>query len=419
MDHVKCAAATRPTSTSVASTSAPTGRLYGGQSSESSSLLSAAATAASTKNSSTQVKSRHSMIHPVPNQPPQTPHNPTNPAPAGSAPPEAYHPAAAQPGIPNMAGYPQLDYSMMMVPMNGPRPAGGPDQTAGLSTMAVGATPFIPHASQYQHVVPPNQAQYVVTSSAAGGVQAPPPGGYVTYGHHAAPQGTPTGAQMAAPPPNAAYGYPAAPAGQHPPPGAPSFVPTSYPTDAMGAPMVMMQHMAPPPTAHQHQPPPHSAGMPHALLPQPPQPVVAGTAPTYVGGPPPAQPASLPPASPAAAVTPQQPVPAGVSADEQTVPAAPTTTTSNPMNLPMEKLKQLLQHQLEYYFSRENLAHDAYLISQMDSDQFVPIATIANFNQIKKLTLDVALVTGVLRGTYYLPFVANCSFIIHVRYSKN
>ena len=63
----------------------------------------------------------------------------------------------------------------------------------------------------------------------------------------------------------------------------------------------------------------------------------------------------------------------------------------------MDQLKQMLQRQLEYYFSRENLAHDSYLMSQMDADQFVPIAIIANFNQIKKLTSDIKLVTMVLR----------------------
>ena len=85
-----------------------------------------------------------------------------------------------------------------------------------------------------------------------------------------------------------------------------------------------------------------------------------------------------------------------------TVSAAGTTglTSSNHMNLPMDKLKKMLQYQLEYYFSRQNLAHDAYLISQMDADQYVPIWTIANFNQIKKLTSDIALVTQVLRGEF-------------------
>lgn len=62
-----------------------------------------------------------------------------------------------------------------------------------------------------------------------------------------------------------------------------------------------------------------------------------------------------------------------------------------------ERLKQLLAAQLEYYFSRENLANDTYLVSQMDGDQYVPIWTVANFNQIKKLTTDIKLITEVLK----------------------
>ena len=75
------------------------------------------------------------------------------------------------------------------------------------------------------------------------------------------------------------------------------------------------------------------------------------------------------------------------------------TTTTTPNGMSLDELKAKLQKQLEYYFSRENLAHDAYLLTQMDADQFVPIWTIANFNQIKRLTNDVQLVTQVLRGT--------------------
>lgn len=46
---------------------------------------------------------------------------------------------------------------------------------------------------------------------------------------------------------------------------------------------------------------------------------------------------------------------------------------------------------------RENLANDTYLLSQMDNDQYVPIWTVANFNQVKKLTKDIKLITEVLR----------------------
>ena len=64
----------------------------------------------------------------------------------------------------------------------------------------------------------------------------------------------------------------------------------------------------------------------------------------------------------------------------------------------LDELKMKLRRQLEYYFSPENLAHDEYLRTQMDQDQFVNISIIASFNQVRKLTSDVALVTQVLRG---------------------
>ncbi|KAH8039704.1 hypothetical protein HPB51_008297 [Rhipicephalus microplus] len=70
----------------------------------------------------------------------------------------------------------------------------------------------------------------------------------------------------------------------------------------------------------------------------------------------------------------------------------------NPDELPLADLRRMLMQQLEYYFSRENLANDTYLLSQMDSDQYVPIGTVANFNQIKKLTKDLSLIVDVLRG---------------------
>lgn len=48
-------------------------------------------------------------------------------------------------------------------------------------------------------------------------------------------------------------------------------------------------------------------------------------------------------------------------------------------------------------FNRENLSKDLYLISQMDSDQFVPIWTIASMEGIKVLTTDMDLILDVLR----------------------
>ena len=63
-----------------------------------------------------------------------------------------------------------------------------------------------------------------------------------------------------------------------------------------------------------------------------------------------------------------------------------------------EQLRQNLRKQLEYYFSRQNMSHDTYLKSQMDSDDYVLIATIANFNLVKRLTSDFQLIVDVLKG---------------------
>ncbi|XP_042896543.1 serine-rich adhesin for platelets isoform X2 [Parasteatoda tepidariorum] len=63
----------------------------------------------------------------------------------------------------------------------------------------------------------------------------------------------------------------------------------------------------------------------------------------------------------------------------------------------LTSLKELLRRQLEYYFSRENLQTDEYLQSQMDSDGYVAISTVAKFNQVRRLTDNHNLVVEVLR----------------------
>uniref|UniRef100_A0A8C6WWV2 La ribonucleoprotein 4Ab n=1 Tax=Neogobius melanostomus TaxID=47308 RepID=A0A8C6WWV2_9GOBI len=64
-----------------------------------------------------------------------------------------------------------------------------------------------------------------------------------------------------------------------------------------------------------------------------------------------------------------------------------------------ESLRESLKKQLEFYFSRENLSKDLYLISQMDSDQFVSIWTIACMEDIKSLTSDMDLIVDVLKAS--------------------
>ena len=85
------------------------------------------------------------------------------------------------------------------------------------------------------------------------------------------------------------------------------------------------------------------------------------------------------------------------------LPSSPTKTLSapqspNPDNISSpEELRARVQRQIEYYFSRENLLTDAYLMSQMDTDQFVQVATIAGFNQVKKLTTELDVVRDAIR----------------------
>ncbi|XP_056129885.1 la-related protein 4 [Lampris incognitus] len=64
-----------------------------------------------------------------------------------------------------------------------------------------------------------------------------------------------------------------------------------------------------------------------------------------------------------------------------------------------ESLRESLKTQLEFYFSRENLSKDLYLMSQMDSDHFVPIWTIACMEDVKVLTTDMGLILDILRAS--------------------
>ena len=59
-----------------------------------------------------------------------------------------------------------------------------------------------------------------------------------------------------------------------------------------------------------------------------------------------------------------------------------------------------LDNLMSFFCYRENLDRDKYLKTQLDGEHYVPISTIAGFNQIKKLTSDINLVTQVLRGKF-------------------
>jgi la-related protein 4 len=44
------------------------------------------------------------------------------------------------------------------------------------------------------------------------------------------------------------------------------------------------------------------------------------------------------------------------------------------------------------------MVNDRYLKSKMDAEDYVPIAVIADFNLVKRLTNDLQLIINVLKG---------------------
>ncbi|KAI7898861.1 uncharacterized protein BX663DRAFT_523077 [Cokeromyces recurvatus] len=58
-----------------------------------------------------------------------------------------------------------------------------------------------------------------------------------------------------------------------------------------------------------------------------------------------------------------------------------------------------LKNQLEFYFSRQNLINDTYLVSQMDSELYVPISLVANFTRIREHTTDMSLIIKTLKSS--------------------
>ncbi|KAL0542676.1 hypothetical protein IC582_017749 [Cucumis melo] len=74
-----------------------------------------------------------------------------------------------------------------------------------------------------------------------------------------------------------------------------------------------------------------------------------------------------------------------------------------------EDLKQRIVKQVEYYFSDENLPSDKYLLGliKKNKEGYVPIAIIASFKRMKKLTHDRSFITAALRESSVLVVSSN------------
>ncbi|EFC50215.1 predicted protein [Naegleria gruberi] len=92
-----------------------------------------------------------------------------------------------------------------------------------------------------------------------------------------------------------------------------------------------------------------------------------------------------------------------MSQQSESTQATPATEnveqTTEKKQLTRDELKEAICKQVEYYFSRQNLSTDHYLVSQMSHDLFVPVSVIANFKMIKTLTNDLDLICEAVKNS--------------------
>merc|ERR1711892_812311 len=63
-------------------------------------------------------------------------------------------------------------------------------------------------------------------------------------------------------------------------------------------------------------------------------------------------------------------------------------------NLTDGVLKNYVKHQIEYYFSKDNLQRDFFLRRKMTSDGFLPVSLIARFNRVQQLSQDITFIVA-------------------------
>ena len=61
-------------------------------------------------------------------------------------------------------------------------------------------------------------------------------------------------------------------------------------------------------------------------------------------------------------------------------------------NVNGDVLKNYVKHQIEYYFSKENLQRDFFLRRKMTPEGYLPISLVASFNRVQQLTQDITFI---------------------------
>lgn len=79
--------------------------------------------------------------------------------------------------------------------------------------------------------------------------------------------------------------------------------------------------------------------------------------------------------------------------------SSPATSPEKPVPTDPAMLAAAVRTQVEYYFSKENLKNDTYLLSKMDSQNSVAISTILSFAKLKALTQDEEVVKDALKSS--------------------
>ena len=75
-------------------------------------------------------------------------------------------------------------------------------------------------------------------------------------------------------------------------------------------------------------------------------------------------------------------------------------SNANERNVSEDVLMSYVKHQIEYYFSPENLQRDFFLRRKMSPEGFLPISLIASFNRVQQLTQVVTFI-GTLTSHFY------------------